>query len=44
MPEDLGGGRHVPRQRRRRRQHRPADLRGLRLPDHGSVGQRSWPA
>ncbi len=37
LPDELGVDRRVPRQRRRGRHHRPGDLRGLRLPDHGDV-------
>ena len=37
LPEELGATGAFPRQRRRSRHHRPGDLRGLRLPDHGDV-------
>ena len=37
LPEELGATGAVPRQRRRGGHHRPGDLRGLRLSDHGDV-------
>lgn len=37
-----GRYRRIPGQRRRRRHHRPGDLRGRRLPDHGHVTLRDF--